>query len=69
VIANFRFSRSETVRMAGLYSFIVSLHFLGWGLYVHYASAYRSLVGLGLVAYRFGLRHAFDTASEVGMLA
>jgi high-affinity nickel-transport protein len=36
------------------------LHLLGWGLYLHYAVQRPSLVGLGLVAYMFGLRHAFD---------
>jgi high-affinity nickel-transport protein len=46
--------------MAGLCSFIICLHCLGWGLHIHYASAYPSLMGLGLVAYMFGLRHAFD---------
>jgi high-affinity nickel-transport protein len=33
---------------------------LGWGLYLHYAVHYPQLVGLGFVAYMFGLRHAFD---------
>ena len=51
---------SEAVRLAGLCTFIVGLHVLGWGLYVHYAGAYPSMVGLGVAAYLFGLRHAFD---------
>jgi high-affinity nickel-transport protein len=46
--------------VAWLYGFIGCLHCLGCGLYLHYARAYPSLVGLGLVAYMFGLRHAFD---------
>ncbi len=33
---------------------------VGWGTYLHYASRYPQLVGLGFVAYMFGLRHAFD---------
>jgi high-affinity nickel-transport protein len=54
------FSRAEWVRLAGFYAFIAVLHVAGWGLYLHYASHHASLVGLGLVAYLFGLRHAFD---------
>ena len=54
------FSRSEWVRLAGLFGFIGALHLLGWGLYLHYAGHYPQLVGLGFVAYMFGLRHAFD---------
>jgi high-affinity nickel-transport protein len=50
----------EWTRVAGLYGVIVVLHVLGWGLYLHYAAHYPALVGLGLVAYLFGLRHAFD---------
>jgi high-affinity nickel-transport protein len=33
---------------------------VGWGTYLHYVSRYPQLVGLGFVAYMFGLRHAFD---------
>jgi len=55
-----RFSAAEYVRLAGLYACITILHLLGWGLYLHYASRHPQLVGLGLVAYLFGLRHAFD---------
>jgi high-affinity nickel-transport protein len=54
------FSQAEWLRLAGLYGFIGFLHVLGWGLYLHYASGYPQLVGLGFVAYMFGLRHAFD---------
>ena len=54
------FSRGEWTRLAGLYGFIAALHFLGWGLYLHYAAGFPALVGLGFVAYMFGLRHAFD---------
>jgi high-affinity nickel-transport protein len=39
---------------------VAALHGLGWGLYLHYAGPYPALVGLGFVAYMFGLRHAFD---------
>ena len=54
------FSAAEWARLAGLYGFIGTLHVLGWGLYLHYAARYPPLVGLGFVAYMFGLRHAFD---------
>jgi high-affinity nickel-transport protein len=54
------FSPSEWSRLAGLYGCVAALHVLGWGLYLHYAANYPQLVGLGFVAYMFGLRHAFD---------
>jgi high-affinity nickel-transport protein len=54
------FSPAEWLRLAGFYGFIGTLHLLGWGLYLHYAGQYPQLVGLGFVAYVFGLRHAFD---------
>lgn len=57
---SFVFSTAEWLRIAGLYGFVAVLHLLGWGLYLHYVSRYPSLVGLGFVAYMFGLRHAFD---------
>ena len=51
---------SERIRLAGLYGSIGLLHVLGWGLYLHFAHRHAALVGLGLAAYMFGLRHAFD---------
>jgi high-affinity nickel-transport protein len=54
------FSPAEWARLAALYGFIGILHLMGWGLYLHYAGPYPQLVGLGFVAYMFGLRHAFD---------
>jgi high-affinity nickel-transport protein len=54
------FTANEWCRLAGLYGFIGFLHVLGWGLYVHYAALHPTLVGLGFVAYMFGLRHALD---------
>jgi high-affinity nickel-transport protein len=50
----------ERTRLAGFYGFVGALHLTGWGLYLHYAVHYPQLVGLGFVAYMFGLRHAFD---------
>ena len=54
------FTPAEWWSLAGFYGFIGLLHVLGWGLYLHYAGPYPSLVGLGFAAYMFGLRHAFD---------
>src|ERR1700733_10091604 len=54
------FSRAEWSRLTVLYGFIGLLHALGWGTYLHYAARYPQLIGLGFVAYMFGLRHAFD---------
>ena len=54
------FTAAEWWRIAGLYGFIVALHVLGWGLYLAYLADHPALVGLGFVAYMFGLRHAFD---------
>jgi nickel/cobalt transporter (NiCoT) family protein len=54
------FTAAEWTTLSGLYGFVGVLHILGWGLYLHYAGRYPQLVGLGFVAYMFGLRHAFD---------
>ena|SRR5690349_11795207 len=54
------FTPGEWRRLGGFYGFIALLHVVGWGLYLHYAASYPALVGLGFVAYMFGLRHAFD---------
>ncbi len=58
--ARMLFSRAEWSRLCLLYGFIGLLHLIGWGTYLHYAGRYPQLVGLGFVAYMFGLRHAFD---------
>ncbi|HMD73237.1 MAG TPA: HoxN/HupN/NixA family nickel/cobalt transporter [Steroidobacteraceae bacterium] len=50
----------QWARIGGFYGVIALLHALGWGLYLHYAARHPALVGLGLAAYLFGLRHAFD---------
>jgi high-affinity nickel-transport protein len=54
------FTPAEWRRLAGFYGVIAALHVAGWGLYLHYAAGHPALVGLGFVAYMFGLRHAFD---------
>ena len=54
------FTPGEWRRLAGFYGVVAALHVAGWGLYLHYAGTHPALVGLGFVAYMFGLRHAFD---------
>jgi high-affinity nickel-transport protein len=54
------FSRDEWAKLGGLYGLIALLHASGWGLYLYFAPSRPALVGLGLAAYLFGLRHAFD---------
>jgi nickel/cobalt transporter (NiCoT) family protein len=54
------FTPTEWTRLGGLYSAVAVLHVCGWGLFLYYSARHPSLVGLGFVAYMFGLRHAFD---------
>ena len=54
------FTLAEWRRLAGFYSVIILLHALGWGFFLFYSARYPALIGLGLTAYLFGLRHAFD---------
>lgn len=54
------FSSAERWRLVGLYGFVAFLHVVGWGVCLYYAARFPQLVGLGFVAYMFGLRHAFD---------
>jgi high-affinity nickel-transport protein len=54
------FDRGERLRLALFYSAIVLIHVIGWGLLLSVAPQYPALVGLGGLAYSFGLRHAFD---------
>ncbi|MGN6378731.1 MAG: HoxN/HupN/NixA family nickel/cobalt transporter [Gaiellales bacterium] len=53
-------SRGEWIRLAGFGAVVALLHVAGWGLFLYYSGHHRTLVGLGLAAYLFGLRHAFD---------
>jgi high-affinity nickel-transport protein len=50
----------EWLRLGGFGSGVVVLHVLGWGLFLLYARHHPALAGLGVTAYTFGLRHAFD---------
>jgi high-affinity nickel-transport protein len=54
------FDRGERVRLALFYAVIVLIHVVGWGLLLSIAPQYPALLGLGGLAYSFGLRHAFD---------
>src|SRR5579859_8031802 len=54
------FDRGERVRLVAFYGAILVLHLVGWGLLLSIAPQYPALVGLGGLAYSFGLRHAFD---------
>jgi high-affinity nickel-transport protein len=54
------FDRGEWIRLALFYGAIVALHIVGWGILLSEAPQYPALVGLGALAYSFGLRHAFD---------
>lgn len=54
------FTPAQWRSLYAYYGLIALLHVAGWGLYLHYASDYPSIVGLGFVAYMLGLRHAFD---------
>src|SRR5438067_55258 len=54
------FDEGERVRLVLFYGVIVVIHVVGWGLLLSIAPQYPALVGLGGLAYSFGLRHAFD---------
>src|SRR5690349_8632018 len=52
---------SVRLRMTGLFGSVAVLHLLGWGIMlVLVAPRYPVMLGLGGLAYTFGLRHAFD---------
>ncbi|MGH7721601.1 MAG: HoxN/HupN/NixA family nickel/cobalt transporter [Candidatus Dormibacteria bacterium] len=56
-------SRGEWLRLSGFYAVIAVLHVLGWGVLILFVvpSHFKALgIGVGLTAYGFGLRHAFD---------
>jgi nickel/cobalt transporter (NiCoT) family protein len=54
------FSSNEWARMVGFFSFVGVLQVVGWGLFLLYSPRYTAMAGLGVLAYTFGLRHAFD---------
>jgi nickel/cobalt transporter (NiCoT) family protein len=48
------------LRLSGFAGAVALLHVLGWGLFAWYSASNPALAGLGVLAYTFGLRHAFD---------
>ncbi len=54
------FDRAERRRLAGFGGAVALLHLVGWGLIAVYSPAHPVLAGLAVLAYTFGLRHAFD---------
>jgi nickel/cobalt transporter (NiCoT) family protein len=54
------FDRAERRRLGGFAAAIAALHLTGLGLVVVYAPSHPVLGGLAVLAYSFGLRHAFD---------
>ncbi|HUE25311.1 MAG TPA: hypothetical protein VMP89_00940, partial [Solirubrobacteraceae bacterium] len=52
--------RTERRQLGGYGAVIAGLHLIGWGLIAIYAPAHPVLGGLAVLAYSFGLRHAFD---------
>src|SRR5437899_7761099 len=52
---------SVSWRLSGLFGSVALLHLVGWGIMVVLvAPRYPVMLGLGGLAYAFGLRHAFD---------
>jgi high-affinity nickel-transport protein len=54
------FDRDERRGLASFGAAIAVLHLTGWGLIAVYAPGHPVLGGLAVLAYSFGLRHAFD---------
>jgi high-affinity nickel-transport protein len=54
------FEPAERRRLGAFYGAIVLMHVVGWGLLASAALRFPALLGLGGLAYSFGLRHAFD---------
>ena len=56
-----QFDTGERRRLVALYGVVALLHVVGWGAMLLYvAPRYPVMLGLGGLAYTFGLRHAFD---------
>src|SRR5579859_6937100 len=54
------FDRGEKRRLGLLLGIILLMHLVGWGVLVFYGIGHPALIGLGGLAYTFGLSHAFD---------
>src|SRR5215510_1586897 len=58
--ARVAFDPGERRRLCGFYGAVLLLHVLGWGALLTYGVGHPAFLGLGGLAYTFGLRHAFD---------
>ncbi|HEX6488965.1 MAG TPA: HoxN/HupN/NixA family nickel/cobalt transporter [Candidatus Dormibacteraeota bacterium] len=54
------FDPGERRRLGGFYGAVLMLHIVGWGALLLYGMRNPAFIGLGALAYTFGLRHAFD---------
>jgi high-affinity nickel-transport protein len=54
------FDRGERMRLAACYGAVILVHVVGWGALLTYGVGHPAFIGLGGLAYTFGLRHAFD---------
>jgi high-affinity nickel-transport protein len=54
------FDPAERLRLTGFFGAIAVIHLVGWGALLTYGAGHPAFLGLGGLAYTFGLRHAFD---------
>src|SRR5437588_10607387 len=54
------FDRAARLRLGAFFGGVGVLHVIGWGLLLTYGVGHPAFLGLGGLAYTFGLRHAFD---------
>jgi high-affinity nickel-transport protein len=54
------FDRGERARLLATYGAVAGIHLVGWGALLTYGVGHPAFIGLGGLAYTFGLRHAFD---------
>ncbi|MBO0705940.1 MAG: HoxN/HupN/NixA family nickel/cobalt transporter [Candidatus Dormibacteraeota bacterium] len=54
------FDRGERMRLGGFFAAVALLHVAGVGCLLLYGTSHPAFLGLGVLAYTFGLRHAFD---------
>ncbi len=54
------FDPGERRRLGALALAVTGLHIVGWGALLTYGVGHPAFLGLGVVAYALGLRHAFD---------